>query len=123
MHARDALACVMILPPLTCFPHHTFLHHAPSAPPTQLVDRKMVVRCVCPGGRTLFQITGSQGQTYLVLSHASFCECEAYRFRVLKGEATMCKHVLAARIAVALGLQTERAVHVSRFCFCLPHLR
>lgn len=50
------------------------------------------------------------GQAYLVLPHSMFCECQAYRFTVLKGDALMCKHVLAARIAEKLGAQNERAI-------------
>jgi hypothetical protein len=40
---------------------------------------------------------------------------------VLKGEATMCKHVLAAHIAAGLGMHIERAVSNMDFQAMLCH--
>lgn len=55
-------------------------------------------------------VAGSRGNDYLVLPTTNFCDCEAYRFKVLRGEQTMCKHALALHIAVATAQVAATAV-------------
>mmetsp|Transcript_23823 Transcript_23823/g.71085 ORF Transcript_23823/g.71085 Transcript_23823/m.71085 type:complete len:180 (-) Transcript_23823:138-677(-) len=75
-----------------------------------LVDRRAVTAHLSPSGPPLYTVAGSQGREYLILPRSNFCECEAYRFQVLKAEQIMCKHVLAVRIAAETGLITTTAV-------------
>ena len=40
----------------------------------------------------------------------NYCDCEAFRYKVLRGEQVMCKHTLAARIAAATAQLAATAV-------------
>ncbi|MBS7610022.1 hypothetical protein KEJ36_00355 [Candidatus Bathyarchaeota archaeon] len=55
-----------------------------------------------PSNRVLWIVVGRK-RDYEVLPEAPFCSCQDFYFRVLEGEAPLCYHILAQRIAEALG--------------------
>mmetsp|Transcript_34649 Transcript_34649/g.48030 ORF Transcript_34649/g.48030 Transcript_34649/m.48030 type:complete len:146 (-) Transcript_34649:72-509(-) len=64
-----------------------------------------------PSCRTLFQVQGkSSGDLYLCLP-LHFCSCHVFFYDVVnRGEVILCKHLLAATIAKALGRCKTRIV-------------
>ena len=55
-----------------------------------------------PSGRTLWVAIG-QNAEYLIYSHAGYCSCSDFYFRVLDNEKAYCYHLLAQKIAEALN--------------------
>lgn len=73
-----------------------------------LVDRKRVKRITCPRGRVVYQVEGDTRETYTCLPSSYFCCCYSYLHQVIRNqEIPMCKHVLATRLAEALGVCEE----------------
>ncbi len=52
--------------------------------------------------RTVWLVSG-KGREYLILPKAGFCSCEDFYFRVISQEETLCYHLLAQKLADALG--------------------
>ncbi len=55
-----------------------------------------------PSNRTLWIAIG-QNAEYLIYSHAGYCSCSDFYFRVLDNEKAYCYHLLAQKIAEALN--------------------
>lgn len=55
-----------------------------------------------PSRRVVWQISG-KGRDYVILSNAEYCSCEDFYFRVLDHEEILCYHLLAQKLAEALG--------------------
>ena len=55
-----------------------------------------------PSNRTVWLVIGKEKQ-YLILANAGFCSCEDFYFRVISHEESLCYHLLAQRLAEALG--------------------
>lgn len=55
-----------------------------------------------PSNRVLWIVVGRK-RDYEVVPEAPFCSCQDFYFRVLEGEAPLCYHLLAQKIAEALG--------------------
>lgn len=55
-----------------------------------------------PSGRTIWTVVGEERE-YQILSLAKFCSCNDFYFRVLSHEAFLCYHLIAQKIAEALG--------------------
>ena len=55
-----------------------------------------------PSNRTLWVAIG-QNAEYLIYSHAGYCSCSDFYFRVLDNEKAYCYHLLAQKIAEALN--------------------
>jgi predicted nucleic acid-binding Zn finger protein len=55
-----------------------------------------------PSRRVVWQISG-KGRDYVILSNAEYCSCEDFYFRVIDHEEILCYHLLAQKIAEALG--------------------
>lgn len=70
-----------------------------------LVDKNHVKRFVCPAGRELFQVQASTGnRLYVCLVSSNYCNCPSFMYSVvLREDSLMCKHVLAVKIARAMG--------------------
>lgn len=85
-------------------------------PALDLVERGRVTKYVCSTGpvtRKLYVVQGSTGNQYVCLTTSSYCSCPSYVYNVLvKGDALLCKHQLAVRLATSLG--TCEQVEVSR---------
>lgn len=55
-----------------------------------------------PSNRTLWVAIG-QNAEYLIYSHAEYCSCSDFYFRVLDNEKAYCYHLLAQKIAEVLN--------------------
>jgi len=55
-----------------------------------------------PSGRVLWIAIG-QNAEYLIYSHAGYCSCNDFYFRVLDNEKAYCYHLLAQKLAEALN--------------------
>ena len=54
-----------------------------------------------PSGRTLWVAIGNSAE-YMIYSHAGYCGCSDFYFRVLDEEKAYCYHLLAQKLAEAL---------------------
>jgi len=54
-----------------------------------------------PSGRTLWVAIGNNAE-YMIYSHAGYCGCSDFYFRVLDEEKAYCYHLLAQKLAEAL---------------------
>ncbi|MEM0314402.1 MAG: hypothetical protein QW056_04360 [Candidatus Bathyarchaeia archaeon] len=55
-----------------------------------------------PSGRVVWIVIGKE-RDYLIMPEVDFCTCDDFYFRVLDREVHMCYHILAQKIAKALG--------------------
>ena len=55
-----------------------------------------------PSGRSLWVAIGNNAE-YLIYSHAGYCSCSDFYFRVLDNEQAYCYHLLAQKLAEALN--------------------
>ncbi|KAF0310189.1 Zinc finger SWIM domain-containing protein 7 [Amphibalanus amphitrite] len=86
-------------------------------PALDLIDRSAVSRLVAPAGRAVYRVLGSGGVPYYCPQPLTFCPCPAFQYTVLqRGDQPLCKHLLAAKLAQALGKCADTAVSD-------PHLR
>lgn len=55
-----------------------------------------------PSKRVVWIVVGKE-RDYQLLPEVSFCTCDDYYYRVLDGEALLCYHLIAQRLAEALN--------------------
>jgi len=55
-----------------------------------------------PSGRIVWIVVGKERE-YQVMPEAGFCSCDDFYFRVMDREANICYHLIAQKIADALG--------------------
>jgi predicted nucleic acid-binding Zn finger protein len=55
-----------------------------------------------PSGRRVWIVVG-KSQDYQILPNAEFCACDDYYFKVIGGKAPLCYHLIAQKLAEALG--------------------
>ncbi len=55
-----------------------------------------------PSGRIVWIVVGKE-RDYLILPEADFCTCDDFYFRVLDRQVHLCYHLIAQKIANALG--------------------
>jgi len=55
-----------------------------------------------PSGRKVWIVVGKT-RDYQILPKAEFCTCNDYYFRVIGGKTPLCYHIIAQRLAEALG--------------------
>ena len=55
-----------------------------------------------PGGKIIWIVAGKQ-RDYQILSLANFCSCLDFYFRVIDHETSFCYHLIAQKLAKALG--------------------
>jgi len=68
----------------------------------QAVGQHRVKRYVFePSGRTVWIVVGRESE-YQVLPLSGYCDCSDFYFRVVDGEAGLCYHLTAQRLAEAL---------------------
>jgi predicted nucleic acid-binding Zn finger protein len=66
------------------------------------VERRRVKRYVFePSGRVVWVVVGRESE-YQVLPESGYCDCSDFYFRVVDGEAGLCYHLMAQRLAEAL---------------------
>ena len=69
----------------------------------ELVDKRKVKRFrFKPSGRIVWAVKGRK-EVYQVIPETNFCNCNDYYFRVMDGKRALCYHIIAQRIASALG--------------------
>ena len=69
----------------------------------ELVEKRKVHRYQFkPSGRTIWAVKGRKG-VYQVISETNFCNCDDYYFRVMDGKRALCYHIIAQKVAFALG--------------------
>jgi predicted nucleic acid-binding Zn finger protein len=69
----------------------------------QLVEKRKVKRFrFRPSGRIIWTVKGRKG-VYQVIPETNFCNCDDYYFRVMDGKRALCYHIIAQKIASALG--------------------
>ena len=78
-----------------------------------------MTRVTSSSGRTYYDVASAQGAGYVVLP--GHCECQAFCFKVLKAEAPLCKHELAAKLAHSMGMCAERSVTDAKLQAVLCH--
>ncbi|CAM9635898.1 unnamed protein product [Ectocarpus sp. 6 AP-2014] len=80
--------------------------------PTQVLDKSRVVKVVARNtGRSVWLVQGSRGAPYLCLRE--YCSCSrSFQELVRRGalHPVLCKHLLAVRLAPALGLSMSEEV-------------
>lgn len=59
-----------------------------------------------PSGRTIWVVVGRRGE-YQVIPKANFCSCEDFYFRVIGEKKQMCYHLMAQKLAEAVGTYEE----------------
>jgi len=73
-----------------------------------LVDNRRVKKHMFkPSNRVIWTVLGRKG-VYQVIPETNFCNCDDYYFRVIDREKTLCYHILAQRLAEALGRYTVK---------------
>lgn len=95
-----------------------FVFKQPLLHALDLIDRHSVTHVTCPAGRELFRVKGASGRRWYLclLPPAGYCSCPAHVYTVLvKEEVTMCKHMLAVRMAQAMGKYNELSVSDEEF--------
>lgn len=55
-----------------------------------------------PSGRIVWIVVGKE-RDYLIMAQADFCTCDDFYFRVLDRQVHLCYHLIAQKIANALG--------------------
>lgn len=69
----------------------------------ELVKKKAVKKYVfSPSGRVIWTVRGRKSE-YQVIPETNFCSCDDFYFRVMDRKKELCYHVLAQKIAEALG--------------------
>jgi len=69
----------------------------------ELVEKRKVKRFrFRPSGRVIWAVKGRKG-VYQVIPETNFCNCDDYYFRVMDGKRALCYHIIAQKIASALG--------------------
>jgi predicted nucleic acid-binding Zn finger protein len=69
----------------------------------ELVEKRKVKRFgFRPSGRIIWAVKGRKG-VYQVIPETNFCNCDDYYFRVMDGKRALCYHIIAQKIASALG--------------------
>ena len=69
----------------------------------ELVEKRKVHKYrFKPSGRTIWAIRGRKG-VYQVIPETNFCNCDDYYFRVMDGKRALCYHIIAQKVASALG--------------------
>ncbi|CBJ27713.1 conserved unknown protein [Ectocarpus siliculosus] len=77
----------------------------------QVLDKSRVVKVVARNtGRSVWLVQGSRGAPYLCLRE--YCSCRSFQELVRRGapHPVLCKHLLAVRLAPALGLSMSEEV-------------
>ncbi|KAJ4468134.1 hypothetical protein J3R30DRAFT_1677680 [Lentinula aciculospora] len=92
-----------------------------------LVDQRKITVNVTTWGLVEYEVLGSTA-THLVYTGiqktlmSSYCTCPAFNFTVLEtGRSIMCKHVLATRLAIRLGLCVKQHISLDYLATSVAH--
>ncbi|RLI37863.1 hypothetical protein DRO60_04115 [Candidatus Bathyarchaeota archaeon] len=75
-----------------------------------------------PSGRTIWVVVGKRAE-YLILPRAPYCSCDDFFFRVIDGEAKLCYHIIAQRLAECLNWFEELEVPDEEYAALVEELR
>ncbi|UCE43799.1 MAG: hypothetical protein JSV57_05460 [Candidatus Bathyarchaeota archaeon] len=67
-----------------------------------LKERRIKKYIFKPSKRIVWIVVGRKRE-YIVMPTAEFCSCEDFYFRVMDGEVHLCYHLIAQKMAEALG--------------------
>ena len=68
-----------------------------------LIEKKRVKKYLfSPSGRVVWAVKGRKAE-YQVIPDSNFCSCDDYYFRVIDRRRQLCYHIIAQRLAEALG--------------------
>jgi len=68
-----------------------------------LIEKKRVKKYLfSPSGRVVWVVKGRKAE-YQVIPDSNFCSCDDYYFRVIDRRRQLCYHIIAQRLADALG--------------------
>jgi predicted nucleic acid-binding Zn finger protein len=69
----------------------------------ELIEKKRVKKYLfSPSGRVVWAVKGRKRE-YQVIPDSNFCCCDDYYFRVIDRRRQLCYHIIAQRLADALG--------------------
>jgi len=71
-----------------------------------LKERRVKRYCFRPSGRVVWVVVGKE-RDYHVIPEANFCSCDDFYFRVIDYEVYLCYHLIAQKLADALGEYKE----------------
>ncbi len=81
----------------------------------ELVEKRKVRRFrFRPSGRVIWAVKGRKG-VYQVIPETNFCNCDDYYFRVMDGKRALCYHIIAQKIASALGKYETSTLRDSQY--------
>ena len=55
-----------------------------------------------PSGRVIWEVKGKTS-SYQIMTRTYFCNCDDYYFRVMSSKKQLCYHIIAQKLAFALG--------------------
>lgn len=55
-----------------------------------------------PSGRIIWEVKG-RTSSYQIMTRTCFCNCDDYYFRVMSSKKQLCYHIIAQKLAFALG--------------------
>ena len=55
-----------------------------------------------PSGRIIWEVKG-RTSSYQIMTRTYFCNCDDYYFRVMSSKKQLCYHIIAQKLAFALG--------------------
>ena len=67
-----------------------------------LRERRVKRYVLRQGKRSTWVVVGKTGE-YMVMPRAPYCSCDDFYFRVIDGEAKLCYHIIAQRLAECLN--------------------
>lgn len=56
-----------------------------------------------PSGKVVWIVVGEEGE-YLLYPVVGYCQCDDFYYQVMEGEAEVCQHLIAQRLASNLGV-------------------
>ncbi|XP_053214454.1 zinc finger SWIM domain-containing protein 7-like [Panonychus citri] len=70
-----------------------------------LIDDKRIYLVRSDSGRQVFKVLSQDKPIhYICYKNAYYCTCLAFKHKVISSDSIMCKHLIATRIADAMGL-------------------
>ena len=68
-----------------------------------IIEKGAVKRYIFkPSGRVIWEVQGKTS-SYQIMTRTYFCNCDDYYFRVMSSKKQLCYHIIAQKIAFALG--------------------
>ena len=86
----------------------------PLVPALHLIDGGAVTSITTASGKQLYKVSGLSGSTYYCT--LQYCPCMSFAFGVVKhAQLKTCKHIIAVKISLAMGIVKSEEVSDSEF--------